>query len=253
MINQNLFDQIYMIVRQAIVIKYKKTFLGVAWSLISPLALMLTVAIIFSKVFKMDLVEFTIYMFVGMTVWNLFSNTVNQGSGSITGNEGLIKKIYIRKWIFPLSASISALIESLPMLIITYMIAFSLNIINISGLFKLIPIIFLLLIFSIGLSMLLSVVCVYVRDIQYIMSIILQIWFYATPILYKTSMLGSVEELVIRANPIANYLILIRNCENFQNININGSYLLALTYSLVSIVIGCTAMRLMDKNLVKNL
>lgn len=253
MINQNLFDQIYMIVRQSIVIKYKKTFLGIAWSLISPLALMSTVAIIFSKVFKMDLVDFTVYMFVGMTVWNLFSNTVNQGSGSITGNEGLIKKIHIRKWIFPLSVSISSLIENLPMFIITYLMAYSLNIINIFGILKLIPIILMLLIFSLGLSMFLSVVCVYIRDIQYIMSIILQIWFYATPILYKTSMLGGAEEFVIKVNPIANYLILIRNCENTQTINLNGSYVLAIFYSAASIIIGILAMRLMGKNLVKHL
>lgn len=87
-----LKDQIYVLVKQAITVKYKRTILGLFWSLLSPLLLMSTSALIFSNVFNMNLLDFTIHMFVGMSVWNIFATTVYQSSGAMIGNENILKK-----------------------------------------------------------------------------------------------------------------------------------------------------------------
>lgn len=243
-----------MIVRQNLLLKYKKTFFGVVWSLINPLVLMTTTAVIFSSVFKMDLVDFTVYMFVGMTLWSIFSNSVIQGAGSIVGNEGLIKKIKINRWIFPVSATLSSTIETLPMLTITYLMANGVGVIDFLGIIKTLPVIVMLFVFSLGLAIGLSAVTVYLRDLQYITSIALQVWFYATPILYKTSMLGNNEEVLLKLNPVANYLVLFRECEiGVGSEAARGSYSLGIFYCVLSLVVGVLVFLKLDKNLVKNL
>lgn len=246
-----LRDQIYVLVKQAITVKYKRTILGLFWSLLNPLLLMTTSAFIFANVFNMNLVDFTIHMFVGMSVWSIFATTVHQSSGAMMGNENILKKISVKPIIFPIVSMLAAFIEAIPMIIISYIIVIFFGLIDFFGIFKVIGILILIAMFSLGLGMMLSIACIKFRDLQYIISVILQIWFYATPILYKGEMLGNKFTFLMYINPMANYLTLIR--EQQTNYNDKGSLSLAISTAVVTLLLGFIILILNNKKITKKL
>jgi ABC-type polysaccharide/polyol phosphate export permease len=212
---------------------------------------MTTSAFIFANVFNMNLVDFTIHMFVGMSVWSIFATTVHQSSGAMMGNENILKKISVKPIIFPIVSMLAAFIEAIPMIIISYIIVIFFGLIDFFGIFKVIGILILIAMFSLGLGMMLSIACIKFRDLQYIISVILQIWFYATPILYKGEMLGNKFTFLMYINPMANYLTLIR--EQQTNYNDKGSLSLAISTAVVTLLLGFIILILNNKKITKKL
>lgn len=104
---------LFQLVAQQLILRYRRTALGYLWTLINPLLMMSVMAVVFSNLFKTDLKSFAVFLFAGMIPWNFFSSTVTQSCSSYINNEGLIKKVYLPKLIFPLSVAISLLIDSL--------------------------------------------------------------------------------------------------------------------------------------------
>jgi ABC-type polysaccharide/polyol phosphate export permease len=246
-----LIDQVYMLAKQAVTVKYKRTILGLFWSLLSPLFLMTTSAFIFSNVFAMSFIDFTVHMFVGMSVWTIFATTVHQGSGAITGNEHILKKINVNPMLFPVVSMVAAFVEALPMIMLTYVLVAASGLIDIWGVLKIIPLLLLVACFSLGLGMVLSIICVKYRDLQYIISVLLQVWFYATPILYKGEMLGQKFDFLLYLNPMANFLTIIRSQQN--NYNGDGNLTLAIASGIASLLIGIFCMNKFSKHLTKKL
>jgi ABC-type polysaccharide/polyol phosphate export permease len=199
----------------------------------------------------MNLVDFTIHMFVGMSVWSIFATTVHQSSGAMMGNENILKKISVKPIIFPIVSMLAAFIEAIPMIIISYIIVIFFGLIDFFGIFKVIGILILIAMFSLGLGMMLSIACIKFRDLQYIISVILQIWFYATPILYKGEMLGNKFTFLMYINPMANYLTLIR--EQQTNYNDKGSLSLAISTAVVTLLLGFIILILNNKKITKKL
>lgn len=246
-----LIDQVYVLVKQAITVKYKRTILGLFWSLLSPLFLMITSALIFSNVFNMNLLDFTIHMFVGMSVWTIFATTVHQSSGAMIGNENILKKISVDPFIFPIVSMLAAFIESMPMIILSYVLVAFFGLIDFSGILNVIGILILISMFSLGLGMILSVACIKFRDLQYILSVILQIWFYATPILYKGEMLGQKFSFLLYINPMANYLTLIRGQQT--NYSEKGNLSLAIITAIITLILGILILEFNSKKITKKL
>lgn len=91
---------------------YRRTVLGYLWTLINPLLMMSVMALVFATLFKADLKTFAVFLFAGMIPWNFFNSVVTQSGMSFINNEGLIKKIYLPKAIFPLSIAFALLIDS---------------------------------------------------------------------------------------------------------------------------------------------
>ena len=138
-----------------------------------------------ATLFKADLKTFAIFLFAAMIPWNFFNSVVTQSGTSFINNEGLIKKIYLPKAIFPLSIAFALLIDSalsfLALFLIIFMIGGSL-----SWTLLFIPIAYLLLFFfALGVGLIMSVVTVFFRDLQHVILIAMQGLFFLTPILYK--------------------------------------------------------------------
>lgn len=120
LVHQNFIIELYSyravlirLVTQQLILRYRRTVLGYFWTLINPLLMMSVMALVFSSLYKTDLRTFALFLFAGMIPWNFFSSVVAQSCSSFINNEGLIKKIYLPKLIFPLSLSIALLIDSL--------------------------------------------------------------------------------------------------------------------------------------------
>jgi lipopolysaccharide transport system permease protein len=183
--------------------KYNRSVLGWTWSLVNPLATMAIFLVVFRLFLKVPVPEgepsglqnFAFYLLCGLLAWNMFSNGLSTGMGSLLANGNLIKKVYFPREVLVLSTVLSWLVSGaveFSVLAITLLIA---------GNFVLpwLPLVIVLLLIQtlmvFGVALVLSVVNVYFRDVQHLLGIALQLWFYATPIVYPLSLVPNRAEL----------------------------------------------------------
>ena len=192
--------------------KYKRSILGVFWSFLNPLLNMLVQYIVFSNMFKFNTPYFPVYLLCGNVVFNYFSESCGMALTSIIGNAGLITKVYVPKYIYPLTRIMSSMINLLISLIPLFAVAV------ISGLvptkaYLLLPIPLLCLaMFCLGLGMLLASAMVFFRDIQFLWGVLTTIWMYLTPIFYPVSALPEGVQAVVKMNPLYFYVTFVRTC-----------------------------------------
>lgn len=201
---------LWRLVRQQLILRYRRTVLGYLWTLINPLLMMSVMAMVFATIFNEDVKVFAVFLFAGMIPWNCFNSIVVQSSGAFINNEGLIKKIYLPKAVFPLSVSVGVIIDSL----LSFVALFAI-IIAVGGTFStalfFIPFAYVLLfLFSLGVGLVLSIVTVFFRDMQYVLQIAMQGLFFLTPILYKSSALSGAVADFVALNPVVPYIELFR-------------------------------------------
>lgn len=198
------------LVRQQLTLRYRRTLLGYLWTLINPLLMMSVTAVVFSALNKVELKTFAVFLFAGMIPWNCFSSIVTQSGNSFIYNEGLIKKIYLPKIVFPLSIALGGILESIFSFIALFFIM-----VSIGGQFSwaliFIPFAYVLLFFfSLGIALLVSIATVFFRDLQYIINIVMQALFFLTPILYKSELIAGKVAWLIKFNPVVPFIELFR-------------------------------------------
>lgn len=193
--------------------KYKRSFLGWAWSLANPFATMAVYTIVFQffirnvpqAVHPSGLHIFALFLLSGMLPWNYFSNSVTGCIGAVLGNSQLIKKTYFPRELLPAAAVAAALVSHLIEMgiLLVAMLGFG----NWRAV-EYLPIILLLTVFmsvfSLGFGMIVSSLNVYFRDVQHFMMILLMIWFYLTPILYSVQTIPAGFHQIIKVNPLAD-------------------------------------------------
>ncbi len=243
-------DVLWQLVRQFLTLRYRRTLLGYVWTLINPLLMMLVTAVVFSTLFKLDLAGYAVFLFAGMIPWNFFSMSVTQSCTSFIQNEGLIKKIYLPKLIFPLSLVIGMLVDSL-----LSMAALSLLILPFGGKFSaallFIPIAyFLLFMFAMGVAMLMSVATVFFRDLQYVIAVLMQAWFFLTPVMYRHDALTGKVAWVVALNPMASFIELFRAPLLQGQLPSMQALGVCAAMGLVSLAVGFWTLVAQEKNIV---
>lgn len=228
-------------------IKYKRSVLGVLWSILYPLLMMSVMALIFSNVFKfkMEGVNYLVYLMSGLIIFNYFSEATNSCLTAIVGNFSLINKVYIPKYIFPLAKCLFAGINFLLTLIPFFLIVFlSGNVaegtkctINIWYLF--LPYYFICaLMFIIGIGYILSTITVFLRDVIYIWGIVLTILNYFTPLFYSIEILPIYLQNILKLNPLYIYINGIREIVIFGNRPTFLYLIIAFLSGFITMVIG---------------
>ena len=157
--------------------KYKGCFLGVLWSFLNPLLMVLVYALVFSVILKQDIPNYVIFLIVGVIPWNFFTTVIMQGTNCIWINGGIIKKVYFPREILPVSVVLAGLVNFLISCVIIFIfvlfsgMGFSIHLIWL-------PLIAILqTLFSLGLLFILSAVDVYVRDVEYLMNFLISLLF----------------------------------------------------------------------------
>lgn len=243
-------DVLLQLVRQQLILRYRRTVFGYLWTLLNPILMMSVTAVVFASLFKADLKTFAVFLFAGMIPWNFFSSTVTQATTSFINNESLIKKIYLPRLLFPLSVAIGILIDSLLSFLALFIIMLVIGApFSMSLLF--IPIAYVLLFFfSFGIAIVFSIATVFFRDLQYVIGIAMQALFFLTPVLYKSEALAGKVAWLIKINPVATYIELFRaplytaSLPSFSVI-IHGVFL-----ALVSMVFGMIIFMKQEKKIV---
>ena len=237
------YDLLIELVLRDIKVKYKRSVLGFAWSVLNPLLMMIVMSIVFSTIFRSDIKNFPMYLITGQVIFSFFSEATNSAMMSIIGNGGLIKKVYIPKYIFPLSKvmfSFSNMIFSLVAVVIVA-IATKLPITPAILLFPL-PLIYVF-VFSLGIGLLLASYAVFFRDLLHLYGIILLIWTYLTPIFYPITILPPNIRLLLKFNPLYVFISNFREIVLYGNVPSLFSNLLCIAYAILALIIGTLAFR----------
>ena len=181
--------------------------MGVAWSMLSPIMMMLILSAVFSKVFRFDVPNWPLYIMAGQTMYSFFNEATTSANYSIVDSAQLIKKVYIPKYLFPIEKTLFAFVNMLFSMIAVLVMLFIFRS-PFSWMMLLFPVPLLeLLLFTLGFGLILSALCVFFRDLKHLYTIITLAWFYITPIIYPISI---VEESWIRyvvyINPLTWYI-----------------------------------------------
>jgi len=172
-------------VAQELRVRYQRSVLGFLWTLISPIMMMATLTMVFSQVFnKTDWKEYAIYLFAGQVPWSMFGACLTDCSTCIVANEGLIRKIYLPKLIFPLSKVLLNLTTFVLSLTALYVLIGLIGAQFTTAMVLLPVVVVLFAMFALGLGLVLAVANTFYRDTGHLISVILQAWYFATPIIW---------------------------------------------------------------------
>ena len=218
-------------------VKYKRSFLGVAWSLLYPVFTMLVMALVFSNVFKFSTpgVSYLAFVLIGLTYFNYYSEASNLAMSSVVANFSLINKVYIPKYIFPftkcLFVGINFLLTLIPLYAVILLTGTGLNWYHF-----LLPFSFLcLFLFTVGMSFILSTIAVFMRDMFYIYGIVITLWTYLTPIMYdlKTVIDNNVFRTILKMNPLYQYINFARTIILYHSCPTLGSAVFVLLLGII--------------------
>ena len=205
-------ELLFQLVSRDIKLKYRRSILGYFWSVLNPLLTMIVMVIVFSNLFSPDIQYFPIYLLIGNMLFTFMSNATTRALTSVIYNAGLLKKVFVPKYIFTLATVTSELITfffSLGALLIV--ILFTGTPVTIRIVLIIIPII-QLYVFCIGMGLFLAQATVFFRDVVYIWSVFTSAWMFLSAIFYPVSILpGKLQYLVTHYNPMYFYVAMFRN------------------------------------------
>lgn len=235
---------------QQLILRYRRTALGYLWTLINPLLMMSVMALVFSTLFNAELKSFSVFLFAGMIPWNFFNAVVTQSGASFINNEGLIKKIYLPKVIFPLSIAFALLIDSVLSFLVLFVIIQMLGG-SFSAATIFLPVAFLLLFFfALGIGLTVSIVTVFFRDLQHVILILMQGLFFLTPILYKHDAVVGKVGFLIGMNPVVPFIELFRVPLTQASLPSSTVILQSLIISFIALASGLYIFLLFEKKIV---
>ena len=248
---KNLYDYRELLksnVKKDIRGKYKGSFLGVLWSFVNPLLMTLVYAIVFPYILKSSQDHYITYLVIGILPWNWFTTVISQGTFCILANSGIIKKVYFPREILPISVNTAGVINYfIQCLIIAMFLIFSG--IGFSFYILFLPLIILAqYLLQLGIIMITSAIDVYVRDLEYIVNFVVQMLFYATPILYSADLFsGTKLEILFKINPMATIIEGYRSIFYYQQVPEMGALFGVILFSFVLFVIGYMVFRKLQK------
>jgi len=198
--------------RKELKVKYRGSVLGFFWSLLNPILTMLVYSFVFSIVLRGGVKEFAIFLICALLPFNFLSNSVNYGTGSIISNSNLVNKIYFPREILPLSIVFSNLVNFFFELIAIFIVLAFMGYKFYLFLYILPVLIFIQFFLVVGMTLLVSALNVLFRDLQHLITIVMMVWFFGTPIIYPLSMVPERFQPFIKfINPMTIYAAYYRN------------------------------------------
>ena len=195
--------------------KYRRSVLGLLWTVLNPLLMMTVLSIVFSYFFSRygDVENFPVYLLCGQVIFNFFNESTSIAMGSIVHSGELIKKVYVPKYLFPITKVMSSgvnLLSSMIALVIVMVVTRSR--VTPTVLLAVFPLLYVLL-FSTGVSLFLSAAAVSFRDLMHLYSVVTTAWMYLTPVIYPMSILDGAPRwavFIINANPLTAFIKIFR-------------------------------------------
>lgn len=250
--------------------KFKRSTLGWLWSIINPAANIAVYAVVFGVFLEIEppvgdpsgLHVYALFLMCGLLPWSFVANSLLSSAGAIVANDGLIKKVYFPRWVLPAS-TVTAWFASfgIEMLVLAAILLIAGNMV-----LPWVPLVLVLMLlqaaFVLGLGMVLASTNAYFRDIQHFLGILLNIWFYMTPILYQPELIPEDVEVLgfevplrhlMELNPMASFVGAYRDLLYNLRFPDAGVWLYLLVWSAASLVIGALVFARLEPNLAEEL
>jgi len=225
-------------VKRDFVARYRKSVLGVLWSLLNPLLTMLVMTMVFSYVFRREIEHFPAYLLSGLILYNFFNESTTRAMSSIIENEGIIKKVYVPKYVFPLSRVTSSLVNLL-FSFLAFLLVFTVTGVPFKWTMLLLPIpMIYTFIFSLGVAMFMSSLSVFFRDLTYLYGVLLTLWFYLTPIIYPADIIPDWVLPYYGLNPLFHFVTYFRSLALTGVVPDLWSNMVCIGFALASLCIG---------------
>jgi len=227
-----------LMVKRDFVTRYRRSVLGVLWSLLNPLLTMLVLTMVFSTIFRFEIEYFPLYLLSGQLIFNFFSESTSLAMNSIVGGAGTIKKVYVPKYIFPVSRVLSSMVN-LGFSFLAFLIVFLILRAPFHWTVFLIPIpIIYIVIFSMGVGMLLSAMAVFFRDIAYIYGILVTLLMFLTPIFWPVSILTPRVYHLVHLNPMFHFVNYFRDVALYGTVPGLWANIICLGFAIAALGVG---------------
>lgn len=231
---------LHQLVARDFKVKYKRSVLGIMWSLLYPVLTMSVMALVFTNVFKFSTpgVNYLVYLMTGLVIFNYFSEASNLAMSSVVANFSLINKVYIPKYIFPISkcifVGINFLLTLIPLYAIILITGTGINIYHL-----LLPFVFLcLFFFTVGFGLILATISVFLRDMFYIYGVVITLWTYMTPIMYDISIIPSYLQVIFKLNPLYWFIYFARDIILYNQIPGINVWIYCGLFAVIFFIIG---------------
>lgn len=233
--------------------KYKGAWLGVIWSFLNPLLMLLVYSFVFPFIMRTQIPNYTMFLMTALMPWNYFTQTIAGSSFAVISSGSIIKKVYFPREILPISVVISNTINfCITFLIIIVFLIFSG--VGLSWYLLLVPLVLLVqMLLHFGISFILSSVTVFAQDVQHIVNVIVMALFYATPIVYTLDMLPAKFQTILYLNPMTSIIDAYRSVLFYQQA---PNFLQLGVVALVSVaifLIGLSIFRKLQKRFAEEL
>lgn len=229
---------LYELVIRDIKIKYRRSILGVLWTILNPLLMMLILYVVFSKLFRFEIKNYAIYILSGQIIFNYYQAATTDAMSSILGNASLIKKIYIPKYMLVLAKTLSAsvnLLASLLALLVVIVVTGG----RLTAEVLLVPIPFIcVILFSLGVGLVLAAVTVRFRDIMHLYGVFCTGLFYLTPVIYPASILPEYMKQIVYYNPITRIIAMFRELIMEYKLPVKGDLIYCILSATAMVLIG---------------
>jgi len=231
-------ELLYNLVINELKLRYRNSILGFLWTVLNPLFFLLILAMVFSKIIKFQIDNYIIFLFAGLVSWMMIQQTVVIATSSIVNNQTMIRRVYVPKIVFPLSSVLARYIDNiiLTFILFGFMAFFKMHF---SWSLLFIPVLITMhFFFSLGLSLISAVANIKARDVQHIVSIIFQAFFYLTPIIYSLDILPEKYRSFFLLNPFYYFIQSFRYPVYHASLPPLQIFVVAAFLTLVTAVLG---------------
>lgn len=231
-------EMLLNLVRRDLRTRYKGSILGFFWTFLNPLLQLIVYTIVFSEIMRIDIENFYLYLFIGLVPWTFFQSSILGGAGSIIVNKDLVKKVYFPKEVIPISVVTTNFMNMMYTMAIVFLailfsgLGFNLKILVLP------LILFIEYVLVLGITLIVSALTVYFRDLEHIFGILLMAWFYLTPIVYPLDMVPDNYLHLFKLNPMTHIIVAYRDILFYNQVPDYETLVSILSYAGIFLVVG---------------
>ncbi|MDD6481308.1 MAG: ABC transporter permease [Lachnospiraceae bacterium] len=247
-------QMIFSLVKRDLKGRYKGSVLGFLWTFLNPLLQLAVYTMVFSVIMRAGIKDYYLFLFVALIPWIFFSSSLTGGASCIMAQQDMVKKIYFPREVLPIAHVTSQFINMLLSFIVVFaVLIFARYTMNPLALLCL-PIIMLVeYILALGLTMIMSAVTVYLRDMEYILGIITMAWQFLTPVMYSIEQAPEEVQMIFKINPMTSVIVAYRDILYYGRVPELGTLLSAVVVGLVMLLVGWIVFDHLQKRFVEEL
>lgn len=231
-------------------LKYRRSALGVLWSVLNPLLMMIVLSVVFSTFFKFSIENYPLYVILGNVMFALMADSTSGAMNSIIESSSLIKKIRIEKLIFPLEKVLFQLVNFCISLIAVAAVMIFFQVMPHVSLLALPLLLLYVVLFSAGVGMALSALSVFFRDVCHLWGVVITAWTYATPLFYPVGLLPDWMQAAEAFNPMYHYVCYFRDIAMYNTVPGLTENLICLGMAAITFAIGFAVFKATEKKFI---